>query len=119
MKTIDVGRVAVGNDRPLTVIAGPCQLEGRDHALMIAEKMAEICAAHGAGFIFKGGGFYETDYRSDSYGKDAKADKDAGASSEGKKDGGKSDKPKSGETKAAKSDSSSKKSDSKPAKKKD
>jgi len=53
MKTIDVGRVAVGNDRPLTVIAGPCQLEGRDHALMIAEKMAEICAAHGAGFIFK------------------------------------------------------------------
>ena len=73
----------------------------------------------GAGVIFKGSGFYETDYRSDSYGKDAKADKDAGASSEGKKDGGKSDKPKSGETKAAKSDSSSKKSDSKPAKKKD
>lgn len=29
----------------------------------------------GAGVIFKGGGFYETDYRSDSYSKDAKADK--------------------------------------------
>jgi len=28
----------------------------------------------GAGIIFKGGGFYETDYRSDSYKKDAKAD---------------------------------------------
>jgi len=31
----------------------------------------------GAGVIFKGGGFYETDYRSDSYTKDAKADKPA------------------------------------------
>ena len=29
----------------------------------------------GAGIIFKGGGFYETDYRSDSYKKSAKADK--------------------------------------------
>ncbi len=31
----------------------------------------------GAGIIFKGGGFYETDYRSDSYNKAAKADADA------------------------------------------
>lgn len=29
----------------------------------------------GAGFIFKGGGFYETDYRSDNYKKGAEADK--------------------------------------------
>jgi len=29
----------------------------------------------GAGVIFKGGGFYETDYRSDSYKKSAEADK--------------------------------------------
>ena len=35
----------------------------------------------GAGVIFKGGGFYETDYRSDSYQKDAKADQPAEASS--------------------------------------
>ena len=53
MRTIEIGGVAVGNDQPLTVIAGPCQLEGRDHALMIAERMAEICADAGAGFIFK------------------------------------------------------------------
>ena len=32
----------------------------------------------GAGIIFKGGGFYETDYRSDSYKKDAAADKKGG-----------------------------------------
>ena len=31
----------------------------------------------GAGFIFKGSGFYETDYRSDSYKKAAKADTNA------------------------------------------
>ena len=35
----------------------------------------------GAGFIFKGSGFYSTDYRSDSYKKDAKKDKDTSSSS--------------------------------------
>jgi 2-dehydro-3-deoxyphosphooctonate aldolase (KDO 8-P synthase) len=54
MKTVEAGPVAFGNDRPLTVIAGPCQLESRDHALMIARAMAEACAAVGAGFVFKG-----------------------------------------------------------------
>jgi len=42
----------------------------------------------GAGVIFKGGGFYETDYRSESYKKAAEADKKAADSgkSEGKSD---------------------------------
>ena len=31
-------------NRPLTLISGPCQLESLDHALMIAEKLIEICA---------------------------------------------------------------------------
>ena len=53
MQIVETGPVAVGNDSPLTVIAGPCQLEGRDHALMIARAMAEACAAAGAGFVFK------------------------------------------------------------------
>lgn len=34
----------------------------------------------GAGIIFKGSGFYETDYRSDSYKKAASADKSSGSS---------------------------------------
>ncbi|XAL99085.1 hypothetical protein OT109_16060 [Phycisphaeraceae bacterium D3-23] len=38
----------------------------------------------GAGIIFKGSGFYETDYRSDNYSKDAKADKDGGKSGDKK-----------------------------------
>ena len=54
MHTVDIGSLAVSNDLPLLVIAGPCQLEGEDHAQMIAGKMAEVCAAHGAQFVFKG-----------------------------------------------------------------
>ncbi|MBW7922891.1 MAG: 3-deoxy-8-phosphooctulonate synthase [Rubellimicrobium sp.] len=53
MTDVSIGPVTVGNALPLTVIAGPCQIESRDHALMIAQEMARICAAHGAGFIFK------------------------------------------------------------------
>ena len=53
MKDVTIGDLTVGNDRPLTVIAGPCQLESLDHALMIAETMQGVCAAAGAGFVFK------------------------------------------------------------------
>jgi 2-dehydro-3-deoxyphosphooctonate aldolase (KDO 8-P synthase) len=53
MKKITIGTLAVGNDQPLTLIAGPCQLESADHAQMIAGHMAEVCAAVGAGFVFK------------------------------------------------------------------
>ncbi|EAR52005.1 2-dehydro-3-deoxyphosphooctonate aldolase [Oceanicola granulosus HTCC2516] len=53
MREVAVGGVTFGNDRPLVVIAGPCQLESRDHALRIAEEMARACAAAGAGYVFK------------------------------------------------------------------
>ncbi|MEM9496365.1 MAG: 3-deoxy-8-phosphooctulonate synthase [Pseudomonadota bacterium] len=53
MKHVDVAGLTLGNDRPLTVIAGPCALESSDHARMIAEHMAGICAKSGAGYIFK------------------------------------------------------------------
>ncbi len=54
MIDVSIGSLTVGNDRPLTLIAGPCQLESTDHAQMIAGRMAEICAAAGAQFVFKG-----------------------------------------------------------------
>jgi putative FmdB family regulatory protein len=54
-------------------------------------KKAERLLSAGAGFLFKGEGFYITDYRSDSYRKAAEAEKKAPASSNGdskaKKDG--------------------------------
>ncbi|SIQ47108.1 2-dehydro-3-deoxyphosphooctonate aldolase (KDO 8-P synthase) [Paracoccus thiocyanatus] len=53
MNHVQIGNVTFGNDRPLALIAGPCQLETLDHALMIAEKMAQACADAGAGFVFK------------------------------------------------------------------
>jgi 2-dehydro-3-deoxyphosphooctonate aldolase (KDO 8-P synthase) len=53
MHDVTIGALSVSNDRPLTVIAGPCQLESADHAQMIAGRMAEICARAGAGYIFK------------------------------------------------------------------
>ena len=53
MKEVSIGGLTVGNDRPLLVIAGPCQLESLDHAQMIAGAMAEACHAAGAQFVFK------------------------------------------------------------------
>ncbi len=54
MKNFNIGNITVGNDQPLTLIAGPCQLESSEHAIMIAELMQKACADAGAGFIFKG-----------------------------------------------------------------
>ncbi|MFV8558551.1 3-deoxy-8-phosphooctulonate synthase [Sulfitobacter sp. SBS6] len=53
MTQVTVGNVVIGNDRPLTVIAGPCQLESETHAQMIAGQMKEACGAVGAQFVFK------------------------------------------------------------------
>ncbi|MAX72224.1 MAG: 3-deoxy-8-phosphooctulonate synthase [Nioella sp.] len=53
MKQVEIGKIVVGNDRPLTLIAGPCQLETRDHAHMIVGRMAEICDRAGAQYVFK------------------------------------------------------------------
>jgi len=54
MQHIDLNGLALGNDRALTLIAGPCQLESADHAQMIAGTLQEACRAAGAGLIFKG-----------------------------------------------------------------
>lgn len=54
MIDVKIGNLTVSNSAPLTVIAGPCQLEGEDHALMIASTMAKACADAGTQFVFKG-----------------------------------------------------------------
>ena len=53
MKHVQIADLTIGNDCPLTIIAGPCQLESADHAQMIAGKMKEACDAAGAQYIFK------------------------------------------------------------------
>jgi 2-dehydro-3-deoxyphosphooctonate aldolase (KDO 8-P synthase) len=53
MRNVQVGALTISNAGPLTLIAGPCQLQSLDHALMIAERLAETCARTGTGLIFK------------------------------------------------------------------
>ncbi len=53
MKHVKISDLTVGNDLPLTIIAGPCQLETADHAQMIAGAMKEACDTAGAQYVFK------------------------------------------------------------------
>ncbi len=45
--------VAIGNDRPLTIIAGPCQLESRAHAMECASALKEIADRLKVGLVYK------------------------------------------------------------------
>lgn len=53
MKTVSVGSVSFGNRLPLALIAGPCQIESRGHAEMIAGGLKEIADGIGMPFVFK------------------------------------------------------------------
>lgn len=53
MKHVDVAGLTIGNDQPLTVIAGPCALESEMLGQDIAGRVQEICAAAGAQYMFK------------------------------------------------------------------
>ena len=50
---INIGDIPVGGDNPLAFILGPCQLENRDHAMFMAEKITKLCAPSSSNFIFK------------------------------------------------------------------
>jgi 2-dehydro-3-deoxyphosphooctonate aldolase (KDO 8-P synthase) len=50
---LTIGDLNVGNDLPLTLIAGPCQMESRNHALDMAGALAEIARKLGIGLIYK------------------------------------------------------------------
>lgn len=50
---VTVGSVRFGNALPIAVIAGPCQLESRAHALEMATALKEIAARVGIGLVFK------------------------------------------------------------------
>ena len=50
---ITINNFKIGKGQPLTVIAGPCQIESLQHALMIAETVKEITDKLGMNFIYK------------------------------------------------------------------
>ena len=52
-KHVSVGNVTFGNDLPLALIAGPCQMESRNHAMDMARACKELTDKLGIGFIFK------------------------------------------------------------------
>ena len=50
---VKVGAATFGNDLPLALIAGPCQLESREHAFDMAGRLKELTAKLGIGFVYK------------------------------------------------------------------
>ena len=48
-----IGSLALGNDKPFVLIAGPCQIESAAHALETAAALKEMCQAAGIGLIYK------------------------------------------------------------------
>lgn len=50
---VKVGGHEIGNNLPLTVFAGPCQLESREHALEMASALKEIAGRLGIGLVYK------------------------------------------------------------------
>ncbi|MBN8941386.1 MAG: 3-deoxy-8-phosphooctulonate synthase [Rhizobiales bacterium] len=51
--TVPVGSVRFGNQLPLALIAGPCAMESRAHALEVAAALKEITARVGIGLVYK------------------------------------------------------------------
>jgi 2-dehydro-3-deoxyphosphooctonate aldolase (KDO 8-P synthase) len=50
---VKVGPLTVGNDLPFVLIAGPCAMESRAHALEVASALKEMAAKQGVGLIYK------------------------------------------------------------------
>lgn len=50
---VRIASVEIGNARPLVLIAGPCQLESREHAFEMASALKEIATGVGMGLVYK------------------------------------------------------------------
>lgn len=50
---VSSGSVTFGNDLPFVLIAGPCQMESRDHAMGVAAELAALCKREAIPLVFK------------------------------------------------------------------
>jgi 2-dehydro-3-deoxyphosphooctonate aldolase (KDO 8-P synthase) len=50
---VEIGKVAVANDRPFALLAGPCAIESRAHAMEMAGALVELTDKLGIPFIYK------------------------------------------------------------------
>ena len=53
MMKIDLKKFQISNDEPFTLIAGPCVIESREHAIKMADKINKICKELNVNYIFK------------------------------------------------------------------
>ena len=53
MLKITLSEFEIGDDAPLLLISGPCQIEGRDHALFHAEALQRAARSAGMNFVYK------------------------------------------------------------------
>ena len=51
--TVTIGNVQFANNLPISIFAGPCALESREHALEMATALKEICTKLGIGLVYK------------------------------------------------------------------
>ena len=65
---IKIGNIPVGGNNPLTFILGPCQLESRDHAMFMAEKIIQVCEPSSSNFILNPVLIKQIDLRLDQLG---------------------------------------------------
>ncbi len=66
-REVAIGKVRVGGEQPLCLIAGPCVIESRDLVLGVAEKVQKICAELGISLILKSSYTKDNRSRLDSY----------------------------------------------------
>ena len=52
-RVVNVSNIKIGAENPITFITGPCQLESRDHAMMMGENLSKLFSNTSAQFIFK------------------------------------------------------------------
>ena len=53
MKTVSVQSIEISNSNPFTLIAGPCQMESREHAFEMCGALSELTKELGIPFIYK------------------------------------------------------------------
>lgn len=53
VKPVTIKNISISNELPFVLIAGPCQIEGLDHSLMLADRIAKVCEEFEIDFIFK------------------------------------------------------------------
>ena len=53
LKQIAVGNIKIANNLPIVLIAGPCQMESKEHALYMARAIKDIANSHSMSLIFK------------------------------------------------------------------